>query len=132
MPAPTPLYAALFRELDRHRQLQGLTCEAINDASGTAERSWSKHASPGSPSGRTATWPTIQTYADVLFPYGADIEIRPRTQPVAQVAPGTQRFIAQLPRNRGYLTTAWLLKRLADRGLVVEVLSAPGDFEVAA
>lgn len=92
--AVTPLYCALVLEIERRRQAAGITMEMMSELMGTAERSYAKMLYPDTPSGRMASWDTMQRAIDVLFCDGFDVEIR-RAPGEPLTTAGTRRKIRE-------------------------------------
>ena len=92
MTKPTPIYLAIMLEVERRRQQVGISQDRICELMGTAERSYAKALHPDNPSGRCATWPTLQAAIDVLFCEGFDLRLVPGTF-LPRTTEGTKRLI---------------------------------------
>jgi hypothetical protein len=75
----TPLYRALVLEIERRRQVTGVSMSELSDIAGAPDRYFSKMLHPDTPAGRVARWFTLEEFMQALFPQGYDVEIRPRT-----------------------------------------------------
>lgn len=77
-PAVSDVYRALAAQLhDRIRKL-GLPMWRCDDLSGVQDGYTAKMLHPDTPSGRQASWPTLDLVMQALYPDGFDIIIRPR------------------------------------------------------
>lgn len=77
-PAVSDVYRALAAQLhDRIRRL-GLPMWRCDDLSGVQDGYTAKMLHPDTPSGRQASWPTLDLVMTALFPDGYDIIIKPR------------------------------------------------------
>ena len=86
-----PIYSAIVVELERKRQAMGISQDEMSELMGSAERSYSKMIHADTPSGRQATWPTVQKAIDVLFCDGFDLVLRRGGEPLT--SQGTRRKI---------------------------------------
>ena len=73
--AVTPLYRSIMIEVERRRLDLGLPQEKFGEWAGIADRSYAKYLHADAPSGRQATWETLQVICDALFPDGFKITI---------------------------------------------------------
>jgi hypothetical protein len=79
VPVPA-VYYALLAEIERHRLQLGIPMWKLDDAAGTQSRYYSKALYADTPSGRMATWTSVQLIVAALFPEGFSIKIEPRKQ----------------------------------------------------
>lgn len=94
-----PIYRAIVLELERRRLADGISMEKMSELMGTAERSYAKLVHSDDPSGRVATWGTLQMAVDVLFCDGVDLRIErakpgsPKAGNAVTTTAGTKRKI---------------------------------------
>src|SRR5215211_4164390 len=69
----TPFYRSIMLEIERRRISLGISMDEASDRAGVADRSYSKILYADAPSGRQATWRTLQDVVDGLFPAGYDV-----------------------------------------------------------
>lgn len=78
VPVPA-IYYAVLGEIERHRQRFGIPMWKLDDAAGTQSRYYAKALYADTPSGRMATWVTLQNFIETLFPEGFSLTIKPTT-----------------------------------------------------
>lgn len=74
-PVP-PIYYAVLAELERVRQQFGIPMWKLDDAAGAQSRYFSKALHADTPTGRMATWTTLQMFVETLFPEGFSLSIK--------------------------------------------------------
>jgi hypothetical protein len=79
VPVPA-VYYALLAEIERHRLQLGIPMWKLDDAAGTQSRYYAKALYADTPSGRIATWGSVQMIVAALFPEGFSIRIEPKKQ----------------------------------------------------
>jgi hypothetical protein len=76
---PVPaVYYALLAEIERWRLQLGIPMWKLDDAAGTQSRYYAKALYADTPSGRMATWVSVQMIVAALFPQGFSITITPQ------------------------------------------------------
>jgi hypothetical protein len=125
-----PLYRLVMLELERRRRQLGISMERICEIAGTADRSFSKALYPEAANGRVAQWITLQIYADVLWPDGLDIEIRPRNGPKL-TAMSMKYQIAHIAANHDRLAQRNLMRELSQKAAVARVSKIPERKRIA-
>lgn len=78
MTTATPIYRSIMLEIERRRLALGLPHWQVNDVAGTQDGYFAKMLLADTPSGRQASWETLQLVVDALFPEGFEVEIKPR------------------------------------------------------
>lgn len=74
--AVTAIYRQIMLEVEARRLALGLPMEKFSDWAGVPERYYPKALLPDTPSGRQASWETLQTIIDALFPQGFEVVIK--------------------------------------------------------
>lgn len=77
MTTATAIYRSIMLEIERRRLALGMPHWQVNDAAGTQDGYFAKMMLPDTPSGRQASWETLQLVIDALFPDGFEVIIRP-------------------------------------------------------
>jgi hypothetical protein len=110
---PTPIYLAIIVEVERRRMQVGISMERMSELMGTAERSYAKMLYPDTPSGRCATWPTLQAAIDVLFCDGFDLRLSAGRSRAPRTTEGTKRLIRA---EAAHWSAPAMRQRMADMG----------------
>ena len=71
-----PIYRSVLLEVERRRVQLGLSQDRLSEISGISDRAFAKALHASTPSGRMATWPTLQFVVDALYPDGCDVIIK--------------------------------------------------------
>jgi hypothetical protein len=91
--AVTSIYLALMESLDVRRCALGLTSVRLDERAGCALGHWQKGIHADAASGRQLIWPTLQLYADVLFPDGLRIRLVAEPPPVLEGPKRVQSWV---------------------------------------
>lgn len=92
MTTATAIYRSIMLEIERRRLALNVPHWQVNDAAGTQDGYFAKMLLADTPSGRQASWETLQLVVDALFPDGFEVEIK--------VAKGTMSADDQRRRMR--------------------------------
>jgi general stress protein YciG len=74
----TPVYRAIILECERRRVALGMSMEKFSEFAGLPDRYYAKALRVDEPSGRQASWSTLQIIVDCLFPDGFDVQLKPK------------------------------------------------------
>src|SRR5688572_18418407 len=77
----TPVYRALMLGCEERRVALKLPMEKFSEFAGLSERYYSKALYADQPSGRQASWQTMQIIFDALWPDGFEIIVKPKSGP---------------------------------------------------
>lgn len=78
----TPLYRSIVQEARRMLLASGVAMEPVGELAGLADRHVNKFLNPDSPSGRQASWATLQSLLDTIAPDGFDVRLTRRRGPL--------------------------------------------------
>jgi hypothetical protein len=82
MTAATPIFRAIMLECERRRIALGMSMEKFSEFAGLPDRYYAKALRADEPSGRQASWATMQVIFDALFPDGYDLCVNARSGPM--------------------------------------------------
>jgi hypothetical protein len=72
----TPFYRELMAEIDRRRQLLGLSSIELENRVGMTDGHYQKAIHADAPSGRVLSWPLLECLCGALYPAGFRIQLR--------------------------------------------------------
>lgn len=77
MTKATPVYRAIILGCEERRVALGMSMEKLSEFAGLPDRYYAKAVHVDEPSGRQASWQTLQIICDVLWPDGFGVAIKP-------------------------------------------------------
>jgi hypothetical protein len=72
----TLVYMTIIHQIEEMRIASGMTMAAFSEYAGLPERYYAKALHPDTPSGRQASWESVQTMLETLAPHGFEVVIR--------------------------------------------------------
>jgi hypothetical protein len=109
-----PAYAMLMAELDRRRQLLGLSSLELEDLAGLCSGHFQKGRHPQSRSGRCLSWPLLEALIGALYPTGYRILLHDGAAPPPS---GPKRHRLAHAWARAHLATIARLQTKQQRSL---------------
>lgn len=110
--AVTAIYRAIMLEVESRRLALGFPMERFSEWAGLPDRYYPKALMADTPSGRQASWETLQTIVDALFPHGFDLIIKAKPGKVI----GASDMKAQILQLREAANPQTRRERMAEIG----------------
>lgn len=92
--AVTSIYRALMLEVEARRVALGIPQEKFSEWAGLPDRYFPKALHADTPSGRQASWESLQRIIDALFPHGFDVIVRAKPGQVISATDMKARILA--------------------------------------